>query len=727
MDDFLRLIVDENPQLRQQQRRKEWWASLGISPVAAGDEQESLIHDLEFGIEGLASPQDARRLQTRLGRIKGVCSVVVDFLAAHIRVGVVTEVVDIEQLLFVVSDAGFSAWPLLPDSDATGDAYGIDRWAEHRQSAIRTGISALIVVTATLIFQTFSVASSWLQHVVLDVSFYLAMVVLWLGRGLVLEMWDALAERRLNSTVLWAFSAVIVYLVAIWEFFAQQDPSFNAGVLIVAGWHLHRALQSRADMLTQKLRYQLETIKPSTVTVLRDGSKYQVRLDRVQPGDLILVAESEVIPSDGCLVRGAAVIDESALLGHSHQRDVSEGSWVLGGTLCDSGNFLLEPQCVFDASYYGQMLNLLTASRTSMSPFQERMQWVGRHLVTASLILAALTFCIVWVAYSNSLADAALLSIAVLLSLNPWVFEDAARNAFEEVLVQVAGKGVLVRDNALMEAIINIRHGLLMREGVVSDPIPKVVSLDSGGHVSEGALAEIFGVMLLEISRPLNEGFRDFALNTLGISEYQEMPLIEGFQRRGLLSGTGRINGHSVLIGSRAVLHELGVILPDSAASSSTQFELYAVRDDIVVGQLLFEYELDPSVMDASNRLEELGLKLTMASLDRTSESPSEQMVIGHPTFHRTALQSSPVSIAVLERGRPFVAWPSVTLLAPVLPGMLELKQQASRLARRLTVIRFVAFGGLCAAPFAISGFLPIGAAVLWAVLVPVLARKIAL
>ena len=58
----------------------------------------------------------------------------------------------------------------------------------------------------------------------------------------------------------------------------------------------------------------------------------RVEIDRVQTGDAIIVRTGEVVPVDGTLATGQAVIDTSTLTGEPLPVTLVEGASVLSGT-----------------------------------------------------------------------------------------------------------------------------------------------------------------------------------------------------------------------------------------------------------------------------------------------------------------------------------------------------------------------------------------------------------
>src|SRR5262249_30583836 len=78
-----------------------------------------------------------------------------------------------------------------------------------------------------------------------------------------------------------------------------------------------RVLVKRTQDSSKKLLLNAFGKQPRFVWLLRDGTEVQVSLDRLQKGDIIVVNTGEVVPVDGHVVEGMAMIDQHALTGES--------------------------------------------------------------------------------------------------------------------------------------------------------------------------------------------------------------------------------------------------------------------------------------------------------------------------------------------------------------------------------------------------------------------------
>src|SRR5205814_807065 len=80
--------------------------------------------------------------------------------------------------------------------------------------------------------------------------------------------------------------------------------------------------------------------------VRTDGSDEEVPLDQVAKGDRLRVRPGEAIAVDGAVIEGRSNVDESMVTGESIPVAKSVGDKVIGGTINQTGSFVMEAQKV---------------------------------------------------------------------------------------------------------------------------------------------------------------------------------------------------------------------------------------------------------------------------------------------------------------------------------------------------------------------------------------------
>ena len=86
----------------------------------------------------------------------------------------------------------------------------------------------------------------------------------------------------------------------------------------------------------ERARHDLSTLlarAPGTARRYRGGSLETVPLEEIAIGDALLVAPGDVLPVDGMVASGVAVLDESALTGEALPAEHGPGQTVRSGTM----------------------------------------------------------------------------------------------------------------------------------------------------------------------------------------------------------------------------------------------------------------------------------------------------------------------------------------------------------------------------------------------------------
>ena len=103
-----------------------------------------------------------------------------------------------------------------------------------------------------------------------------------------------------------------------------------------------RVLVKKTQDDSKKLLLNAFGKQPRYVWLYRDGTEVQISLDQLQPLDVIVVNTGEVVPVDGIIAQGMAMIDQHALTGESTPAEKGVGDRVFAATLMVAGKILVQ-------------------------------------------------------------------------------------------------------------------------------------------------------------------------------------------------------------------------------------------------------------------------------------------------------------------------------------------------------------------------------------------------
>ncbi|MGZ4763674.1 MAG: HAD-IC family P-type ATPase, partial [Ilumatobacteraceae bacterium] len=180
--------------------------------------------------------------------------------------------------------------------------------------------------------------------------------------GIALSSWwvlDAARRRRLGVDLI-ALVALVGTLVV---------GEHLAGAVITVMLATGRSLEAWAAGRAERELHALMSRAPRTAHRYHMSDLTQVPLEQVLVGDLLLVQPGEVVPVDGVVRAGPAVIDDSALTGESIPVEYAVGETVRGGATNAGGPFDLLATTNATNSTYAGIVRLVQQASASTSPF----------------------------------------------------------------------------------------------------------------------------------------------------------------------------------------------------------------------------------------------------------------------------------------------------------------------------------------------------------------------
>ncbi|GAA4076817.1 cation-transporting P-type ATPase [Actinomadura miaoliensis] len=196
---------------------------------------------------------------------------------------------------------------------------------------------------------------------------------------------------------------ILVLLAAAALTLATGDWTDMAVILLVIV--VNTAVGVSQEIRADRAISALSDLTAPAARVVRDGTQLQIPAADVVVGDLLVLAEGDIVPADAAVVEAAALlVDESALTGESvpvHKtataaRDgaaVPEDASVSAGTVVVKGRGRAVVTATGAASTTGRIAEMLGGG-AGLTPLQRRLAGVGRMLAGVAVFLCAVVLAL---------------------------------------------------------------------------------------------------------------------------------------------------------------------------------------------------------------------------------------------------------------------------------------------------------------------------------------------
>lgn len=204
------------------------------------------------------------------------------------------------------------------------------------------------------------------------------------------------------------------------------------------------------------------------VWVRKGGTEVQIPLAELERDDLVVVRAGAMIPVDGVVVDGDAVVNQASMTGESQGVHRRAGLSVYAGTVVEEGALVVRVTAVEKETRIHKIVELVEASETLKAAIQGRAERLADAVVPYSFLLAGL----VYVCTGNAIqASAALLvdySCAIKLA-TPLAILAAMREGVQ--------RGILVKGGKFLEALEEADTVVFDKTGTLTVSSPTVVGV----------------------------------------------------------------------------------------------------------------------------------------------------------------------------------------------------------------------------------------------------------
>ena len=443
-----------------------------------------------------------------------------------------------------------------------------------------------------------------------------AAYTLWRSIAFVWKGVRCLLQRRLEVEVLDALSISASLLRGDFGTAGSVMFLLNLGSLLEE-WTRKKSLDDLARSMA---------LNVDKVWVRAEGGEVLLPLTKVHAGDEIVVRSGNMIPLDGAVIEGEAMVNQAALTGESMPVRKSEGATVYAGTVVEEGECVFVAKAEGGANRYDKIVAMIEESEKLKSSTENRALQLADRLVPWCLAGTVVTYALtrnVTRAISILMVD---FSCALKLSM-PLAVLSAMR--------ECGNYHITVKGGKYLEALAKADTIVFDKTGTLTRATPQVVQVIPFSGCEEQEV--------LQLAACLEEHFPHSMANAVvraakeqGISHEEMHSEVEYIVAHGIAS---RVGGQRVVIGSHHfVFEDEQCTVP---AEEQARFDaldpqyshLYMAASGRLVGVICIADPLRPEAASVLRQLRRLGFTNTVmmtGDSERTARAIAGQVGVDH-------------------------------------------------------------------------------------------------
>ena len=417
-------------------------------------------------------------------------------------------------------------------------------------------------------------------------------LMLWNAYPIALRAWRVWRrEGRLNIDFL--------DTLAITASLLQGNPMAGAIVtwLIKLGdWIRDLTAAGQRRAMSELLEYQAKT-----AWVIREGVVTSIPATQLAVGDEVVAYPGEMIPVDGEIIDGHAMIDQKTITGEGLPVMRAKGEPVFAATVIRDGQLTIRAIRVGAATTAGQIAQLVESAPIGDTRMQNHAEKLADRLVLPTLALAAGTAAVT--------ADFNRFLSLVIVDYGTGI-RVAAPTAVLASMTHAARAGIIIKSGAHMEKLAEADTVIFDKTGTLTHGSPEVI--DVIGYDRSITVRHLLGLAAAaetKLQHPVANALRVKA-QEIGAN----IPYCEETKYRIGLGVEGQVNGYYLHVGNERFMRQSEINVRVAETDRGHLDEqgyscIYVAVDGKLAGLVPFTDRIRPESREVIRRLHDIGIK----------------------------------------------------------------------------------------------------------------------
>jgi len=585
--------------------------------------------DVTLDVRGMRCDNCARSLTAVLAALDGVAGARVSYALEEAQLSYDPTRTSFDAIVDAVDSAGYEAHR---KSDHDELAESEQRNARRRRDRMRLGIGLSLAIMALGMGPGMFGLPDFPGRLWI-VCGLAAIVQFYVGSEFHIGAWLAARRGSTNMDTLVSLGSSVAFFYSLTVLALDLDRMlfpvyFESAAMIITLVMVGKFLEARGRRDAGGAIRALLAQQPDQARVERDGVAEFVEIRDVRVGDIVLVHPGEKIPVDGQVDSGESRIDEAMLTGESRPVSKRAGDPVFAGTVNQHGALRFIARAVGESTALAGIIRLVREAQATRAPIQSTVDRVAGVFVP-SMILLAVAVGLLWWSVGAELYFPTLHPIAtsLMFAASTLLISCPCAMGLATPLALIAGTGVgaqrglLIKSASALEATGSVDSVVLDKTGTLTLGQHRIVSSATAPAFEEDEPLRLAAAVERQSEHPLARAIVALADEKgLPRSEVEGMKTSPG---RGII---GSVDGREVRVGNRRWMEESRIDLTcfernaESAAASGDS-SIFVSVDHEIAGYFSVGDVPDPSARRTLERLDALGLRITMLTGDEAASA----------------------------------------------------------------------------------------------------------
>ncbi len=598
---------------------------------------------LSIKIGNMTDSSDSGKLENRLKQLEGIKNASVNFGNGQVLVEYNQALLSLSDIRQIINRSGYQ----ILSADLSASAEEVEAKKLKKLFLIGLVFTIPIVILGYPEYLSFvplagTAAAAYIIFACASVVQFVTGSRFYVGAYRIAKMKSANMDTLVitGTTAAYLFSVFNTFPLPSWHNL-YYDAASVVITFIILGKYLENKTKGKASSI---IRRMLE-LQPKNTRIKKDDQEFEIPIELLKLGDVIVVRPGEKIPVDSMVLEGHSAVDQSMITGESMPVEKKPGDEVIGGTVNKEGVLVVKASKVGNDTMLAQVVKLVEEAMGRKPPIQRLVDKVAGYfafIVMGVALATFLTWYVVTPAGAHLVATALIPAVAILVVACPCALGLATPTAVMVGMGKSAQNGVIFKGGEALEMLGKIKVAVFDKTGTLTQGTPQVTDLitlkqialasksDNGISNDNNRMLEIAAVAEKNSEHPLAKSIVQKARELgLKIDEPKEFLVVPG---RGVETVYDK---NSILVGNAGFMQDNGIDVRLVEGSMETLQEegktvVLVALDKELVGIIALLDAPKKSAKGALQALKKMGIQVVMLTGDneRTAKTIAKELAI---------------------------------------------------------------------------------------------------
>lgn len=609
-------------------------------------DEEKNTQKVTLKIKGMTCTACASKVEKSLSKVEGIIAANVNFAVEKITIEYDPKKVRLIDMQKKVSSLGYE----LDIEEDEND--GVDEDELKMSKAKKTMMTSIVFTSAIMGLMIIHMFVTPIPGYLPIIAVLGLPIIFGTGWHVHVGSWKALKNKSPNMDVLVTLGSLPPYLIGLMGLFLPLQSFIEMATTIMTFHLVGKYLEARAKGRASQAIKKLLQMGAKTAKIIVDGEEIEIPTKDLQVGDIMVIRPGEKVPTDGIVVDGNGLLDESMATGESMPVKRIKGDEVIGATINKQGLLKVKVTKVGKDTFLSQVVKMMEECQGSKVPIQEFADRITGYFVPAIILITIGVFIsfnifpefhlgiirwgasfLPWVNPDlTPLTLAFITSTAVLVISCPCALGLGTPTALMVGSGMGAENGILIRNGEAIQTFKEVKAIAFDKTGTITKGKPEVTDLVTVDGVSEKEFLYYAGTIEHGSEHPLAHAIVEKTKNEkIKLGEVIDFNAVVG------MGVVGSIDGARILVGNRKLMKENGVsyeVYEEELIrlEEEAKTAMMLAKGNKLLGIVAVADPIKEDSAEAIRALEAMGIKTAMITGDnkRTAAAIGKKVGISH-------------------------------------------------------------------------------------------------